>query len=111
MRNALFVPLSNHTLVLERDSLGLHTVRLAQFEPVLVACDGQNPQLVGVPVFSVDFFEVVLAVREDLGVPSCAGLADEHSMLQFKVRGLVTHAVHTVGIELIVCDSFFEQSF
>ena len=61
-------------------------------------------------MLSIDFFKVVFSIRENLAVPSCACFTDKDTMFHFKVSRLVTHAINTVCIVLIVGNSFLEKS-
>ena len=58
---------------------------MAQFKPFLVACNGKNLELVRVPDFGVDFFEVMFAIREYLIMPSSTSFTDEDAMFHLKV--------------------------
>lgn len=71
------------------------------FEPGLVVANGEDFELVRVPVLVPDVFEIVLLLRAVFPVHKGALLANEDAVVEHAERRLVFHTVNTELVELI----------
>ena len=82
----------------------------AVLKELLIAGDGEDLELIWVPLLSVDLLDYVLARLELMEVHCSAGTADKDCMSQFKVSRLVSQAINAVCIEGILSNALFQIS-
>ena len=85
VRNLLSLPLSELGFILFDYGHLLHHVLLRELDPFLVVGDIEDVQLLRIPILSVNCLNVVLARFEGGVMNARANLANENTMLQFKV--------------------------
>jgi len=96
------VEFGGECFVLDMQTCFLYVVLAEELVQLLIATVTSKIELVRVPVFREDCFDIVLRHLEMLPVKLCALLADERAESHVEVRALVSEAVDAVTVVLVV---------